>query len=167
MIIAPSPLSPAVSAQPAEENTQNSTTSSLKLTEEQIKHNEEERWLELQFYALCKQISMKTSGLEVLSNLLTSMAFYCDYNVNALQQVALKCLTDPAFKPRKHEIVIIGLRVGAPRKQLMKYTGLHPMSLSRIKKADDDALLFPRLTIGEREIIRDFFKNITFLKECL
>lgn len=132
-------------------------------------NSDERRWLEIQFYFICRRFLNATGNLGLLAKFIRGMAFYHEYDADNLCQVANIVLPRIEFQPSRDEYVILAYKFGIPIHVLHKQVHVTRKTIYDILKRNEiePRRFVPYLKDDKHELIKELIETMKLIEESL
>ena len=126
----------------------------------------EERWLELKFFYLLRDIFTVKNDMMDVMELVESIQFLGNYSSEAVKQVAQRVLYNLRIKPTTTEFIVIAKTMKLSVDYIRQKTGLSNRQIYQILDDNQTFYFYPRSTSEDLEIIKQFMSTYDILKRA-
>lgn len=129
--------------------------------------NTELRWLEIQFYFVCKDLLQINNNLMDVLDYIDTIAFFDkEYNTQVLKLTAQEILSVPRYKPTTEEFCLICRHFNVPVKRIKEKLHIHNRTLYNLFETNthDERIFYPKLRKEQHTAINTFINIINKIK---
>ena len=128
---------------------------------------EEDRWQEVKFYILCKNLFESTNkNMQIIYSLIDGLEKLGQYNNIVVKQCAFQILSDMRYKPSKRELVVLSAKANLRIKPTLKILKINSATYYQYLR-EEHPLLFSRLPAYKLEQVKKFLEAYYIIKGAL
>ena len=126
----------------------------------------EARWLEVQFFYLCKEVVEIRNNLMDIMDLIDALAIFGTYSPEQLKQIAQEVLTFPNIAPMKDEFCLLCHKNKVSIETIRKKMKTSNNKIYWLLKAEskEPRIFYPRLHTSKVQAIEKFLETYNRLR---